>query len=65
MDSSFHEQESRTPQQTTKSLTRFLTRSFLSVQKLASMMQWLADLFHLTEEEREQAAIYVDRRDGE
>jgi hypothetical protein len=61
MDSSFHEQESKTQQQA--------KRSFLSLRTLASHIQWLASLgrshIHLTEEEQEQAGIYLDRPGGE
>jgi hypothetical protein len=56
MDSSFHEQESKT-QQTTSSLT--------SMRTLASIIEWLAGLIHMAEEEREQAGIYLDRPGGE
>ena len=52
MDSSFHEPESKTQQQS--------TRTFLSLQRLASIIQGLASLIHLTEEEQAQAAIYLD-----
>jgi hypothetical protein len=57
MDSSFHEQGSKTQQQT--------TRPFLSQRRLASIIQWLAGLIHLTEEEQEQAGIYLDYPGGE
>jgi hypothetical protein len=56
MDSSFHEQESKTQQ---------TTRSFTSLRRLASIIQWLAGLIHLTEEEQEQAGIYLDHPGGE
>lgn len=57
MDSSFHEQESKTQQQT--------TRAFLGLQTVAVIIQWLASLIQLTEEEREQAGIYLDHPGGE
>lgn len=57
MDSSFHEPESGTQQQT--------TRSFPSLPRLASIIQWLAALIHMTEEEQEQAGIYLDHPGGE
>ena len=60
MDSSFHEQESKTQQS-----TRSLTRSFMSLRRLASIIQWLVGLIHLTEEEQEQAGIYLDHPGGE
>jgi len=56
MDSSVDEQESKTQQ---------TTGSFMGLRKLASIIQWLASLIHLTEEEREDAGIYLDRPGGE
>ena len=53
MDSSFPEQESETEQQP--------KRSFLNLRMPASIIQWLAGLIHLTEEEQENAGIYLDR----
>ena len=53
MDGSFGEQESETRQQP--------KRSFLNLQIPARLIQWLAGLIHLTEEEREVAGIYLDR----
>jgi hypothetical protein len=52
MDSSFREQRSETQQQT--------TRSFLGLRRLASIIQWLAGLIHLTVEEQKDAGIYLD-----
>ena len=52
MDSSVDEPESKTQQ---------TTRSFMILRRLASIIQWLASLIHLTEEEREDAGIYLDR----
>jgi len=52
MDNSFHEQGSRTQQS---------PRSFLvSLPILANLIKWLASLFQWTEEEQEEAGIYVD-----
>ena len=57
MDSSFREQGSGT-QQAPKSF-------FASLPILASLINWLAGLIKLTEEEREDAGIYLDRPGGE
>jgi hypothetical protein len=57
MDSSFREQGSG-PQQAPKSF-------FASPPILASLINWLAGLIKLTEEEREDAGIYLDRPGGE
>jgi hypothetical protein len=57
MDSSFHEQGSKTQQQT--------TRPFLSLRRLASIIQWLTGLIHLTIEEQNDAGIYLDHPGGE
>jgi len=57
MDSSFREQESETRQQP--------KRSFLNLRIPASILQWLAGILHLTEEEQEDAGIYLDRPGGE
>ena len=65
MDSSFHEQESKTQPTNDEKTTRSLTRSFMSLRRLASIIQWLASLIHLTEEEQEDAGIYLDRPGGE
>ena len=40
-------------------------RSLLGLATLASIMKWLADLITVTEEEREEAGIYLDRPGGE
>jgi hypothetical protein len=57
MDSSFREQRSG-PQQAAKSF-------FASLPILASLINWLAGLIKLTDEEREDAGIYLDRPGGE
>ena len=57
MDSPFREQGSGT-QQAPKSF-------FASLPILASRINWLAGLIKLTEEEREDAGIYLDRPGGE
>lgn len=57
MDSSFHEQGSGRQQ---------APKSFLAGLKvLATLIQWLAGFMLLTEEEREEAGIYLDRPGGE
>ena len=57
MDSSFREQGSDTQK---------APRSFLaSLRIFASLIDWLAGLFRLTEEEQEEAGIYLDRPGGE
>jgi hypothetical protein len=53
MDSSFREQESETEQQP--------KRSFLNLRIPASIIQWLVGILRLTEEEQENAGIYLDR----
>ena len=57
MDSSFREQGAGTPQ-APKSL-------LAGLQILVSLINWLAGLISLTEEEREDAGIYLDRLGGE
>jgi len=57
MDSSFREQGSDTQ----KAPRRFLA----SLRILASLINWLAGLLRLTEEEQEEAGIYLDRPGGE
>lgn len=57
MDSSFRERESYTQ----KASTGF----WAGVRILASLINWLASLFRLTEEEREEAGIYLDHPRGE
>ena len=57
MDSSFREQESHTQ----KASTGF----WAGLRILASLINWLARLVRLTEEEREDAGIYLDRPGGE
>ena len=53
MDSSFREQESGTQE---------APKSFLAGLKiLTSLINWLAGLLKLTEEEREDAGIYLGR----
>ena len=57
MDSSFREQGSDTQK---------APRSFLaSLRILASLINWLAGLLRLTEEEQEEAGIYLNRPGGE
>jgi hypothetical protein len=57
MDSSFREQGSDTQK---------APRSFLaSLRIFASLINWLAGLIGLTEEEQEEAGIYLDRPGGE
>jgi hypothetical protein len=53
MDNSFGDHESATQNEP----KRFLVRLTL----LASIIKWLAGLIHLTEEEREDAGVYIDR----
>ena len=57
MDSSFREQGSGTQQDP----KRFLA----SLPILSSVIKWLAGLIKLTEEEQEEAGIYLDRPGGE
>jgi hypothetical protein len=57
MDNSFDEQGSRTQQS---------PRSFLvSLPILANLIKWLASLIQWTEEEQEEAGIYVDHLGSE
>jgi len=57
MDNSFHEQGSRTQQE---------SKSFLvSLPILGNLIKWLASLSQWTEEEQEEAGIYLDRPGGE
>jgi len=57
MDSSFHEQGPGTQQ---------APKSFLAgLRIVASLIHWLAGLIGLTEEEREDAGVYLDRLGGE
>jgi hypothetical protein len=57
MDGSFREQGSGTQQ---------APRNFLAgLTILASLIHWLAGLIRLTEEEQEEAGIYLDRLGGE
>ncbi len=57
MDSSFREQGSSAQE---------APKSFLAGLKiLASLINWLAGLIMLTEEEREEAGIYLGRPGGE
>lgn len=58
MDSSMREQGSATQQQDPR---RFL----VSLPILASIIKWLAGLIKLTEEEQEEAGIYLGRLGGE
>jgi hypothetical protein len=57
MDNSFHKQGSHTQQD---------SKSFLvSLPILGNLIKWLASLSQWTEEEREEAGIYMDRPGGE
>lgn len=53
MDSSFREEGSDTQEQA--------KRSFMSLRSPVSIIRWLAGLISLTEEEQENAGIYLDR----
>lgn len=57
MDGSFREQGSDTQ----KAPESFLA----SLRIFASLLNWLVGLFRLTEEEQEEAGIYLDRPGGE
>ena len=57
MDSSFREQGSDTQ----KAPKSFLAR----LPILASLINWLVGFIRLTEEEREDAGVYLDRPGGE
>ena len=57
MDGSFREQGSET-QQASKSL-------LAGLQSLTNLIQWLAGLIRLTEEEKEDAGVYLGRLGGE
>jgi hypothetical protein len=60
MDSSFREQGSHAKHALHDS------KPFLAgLRILASLISWLAGLISLTEEEREEAGIYLDRPGGE
>lgn len=57
MNGSFREQGPGIPQ---------APKSFVAeLQVLASLIRWLAGLIRLTEEEREDAGVYLDRLRGE
>lgn len=58
MDGSFREQGSGTQ----PDRKRFLLVSLTSLRRI---IQWLAGLIKLTEEEQEEAGIYLDRLGGE
>ena len=57
MDSSFREHGPGT--------RKAARSSFAGLTILASLINWLAGLIRLTEEEREAAGIYLDRLGGE
>lgn len=57
MDDPFREQGSGTPQAPKSSVAE--------LEVLASLIRWLAGLIRLTEEEREDAGVYLDRLRGE
>jgi hypothetical protein len=54
MDSSFREQGAGMQQQDPK-------KFFVPLLILARLIKWLVSLIKLTEEEQEQAGIYIDR----
>ena len=57
MDNSFHEQGSHTQQD---------PKSFLvSLPILGNLIKWLTSFIQWTEEEQEEAGIYMDRPGGE
>ena len=58
MDNSFHKQGSRTQQQSPRSW-------LVSLPILANLIKWLASLIQWTEEEQEEAGIYVDHLGSE
>lgn len=55
MDSSFREEGSATQQQQTAQ------RSFRSLRASLTIIEWLQGLFRLTEQEQQDAGIYLDR----
>ena len=57
MDNSFHEQGSHT--------RRGPKRFLVSLPILGNLIKWLASLSNWTEEEQEEAGIYLDRPGGE
>ena len=57
MDNSFQEQGSHTHQDP--------ERFFVSLPILGNLIKWLASLIQLTEEEQEEAGIYLGRLGGE
>jgi hypothetical protein len=59
MDNSFHRQGQGSDTQQDRK--RFL----VSLPILASVLKWLASLIKLTEEEQEEAGIYLGRLKGE
>lgn len=52
MDDSFRQQESETQQS---------NNFFVSLQVLNGILEWLASFVRLTEDEQEDAGIYLDR----
>ena len=61
MDNSFHRQGQGSDTQQDRKSFLFL----VSLPILASIIQWLASLIKLTEEEQEDAGIYLGRLGGE
>ena len=57
MDNTSHEQASQTQQDSKK--------FWVSLPILGNLIKWLASLIQLTEEEQEEAGIYLDRPGGE
>jgi len=57
MDSSFREQGTN--------MQKASTGYWAGLKILASLINWLASLIRLTEEEREDAGIYLNRLGGE
>lgn len=55
MDSSFREEGSATQQQQTAQ------RSFMSLRASLTIIEWLQGLFRLTEQDQQDAGIYLDR----
>ena len=56
MDNSFYEQESHTEQEA--------KRFWVSLPILGTLLQWLASLSQWTEQEQEEAGIYMDHPGG-
>jgi hypothetical protein len=63
MDKSFHPQESNTQQPSSLLTSLWIFDSILPLMRRS--VKWLADLIQLTEEEREDAGIYLGSLGGE